>query len=106
MIRNWGCLSHCLEHVALWSLDRGDPSHAATLLGAVDAIREDIVGSAAVPPFESMWHARATSAAREALDDEAFATAWGNGRAMSLDDAITAGLGSFGEREATPPNPV
>ena len=106
MIRNAGCLSHCLEHVALWSLDRHDPSHAAMLLGAVDAIREDIVGTTAVPPFESMWHASATRAAREALDDGAFAKAWGKGRAMSLDDAIAAGLGSFGIGEAAPRTPA
>src|SRR6185503_9031381 len=28
-IRNFGCLSHCLEHVALWSLDSKEPEQAA-----------------------------------------------------------------------------
>jgi hypothetical protein len=100
MSGNAGCLSHCLEHVALWSLDRREPLHAATLLGAVDGIREDIVGNAAVPPFERMWHERATSAAREALGEDAFATAWGIGRAMSIEQSISAGLASFGPGEA------
>jgi predicted ATPase/class 3 adenylate cyclase len=100
MSGNAGCLSHCLEHVALWSLDRREPLQAATLLGAVDGIREDIVGNAAVPPFERMWHERATSAAREAVGDEAFATAWGSGRAMSIEQSISAGLASFGPDEA------
>jgi predicted ATPase/class 3 adenylate cyclase len=95
-IRNAACLSHCLEHVALWSLDRRDPGQAATLLGAVDAIREDIVGTAAVPPFERMWHERATSLARDKLGDEAFAAAWGLGRAMNIDEATAAGLGAVG----------
>jgi predicted ATPase/class 3 adenylate cyclase len=94
-IRNFGCLSHCLEHVALWSLDRKEPEQAATLLGTVDAIREDIIGNTAVPGFEKMWHERATSSAREALGDEGFADAWGRGRAMSVEEAIAAGMAAL-----------
>jgi predicted ATPase/class 3 adenylate cyclase len=91
-IRNAGCLSHCLEHVALWSLDRGNLAEAATILGAVDAIREDLVGNTAVPPFEQMWHERATTASREGLGEAAFRAAWGRGRAMKLQEAIASGL--------------
>jgi non-specific serine/threonine protein kinase len=91
-IRNLGCLSHCLEHVALWSLDRKKPEQAATLLGTVDAIREDVVGSTAVPPFERMWHDRGTNAAREALGAEGFTDAWARGRAMNVEQAIAMGL--------------
>jgi hypothetical protein len=47
-----------------------------------------------------MWHKRATSAAREALGEDAFATAWGSGRAMSIEQSISAGLASFGPGEA------
>jgi predicted ATPase/class 3 adenylate cyclase len=100
MIRNIICLSHCLEHVALWTLDRGDPQEAATLLGAVDAIREDVIGSAAVPGFERMWHDRAISTAKTALGDESYATAWGRGRAMDIDQAIAAGMGAVGAQPA------
>ena len=91
-IRNYGCLSHCLEHVALWSLDRQRPDQAATLLGTVDAIREDVVGNVAVPPFERIWHDRGTNAAREALGSEGFEDAWGRGRAMNVEEAIATGL--------------
>ena len=91
-IRNYGCLSHCLEHVALWSLDRQEPELAATLLGTVDAIREDVVGSVAVPSFERIWHDRGTSGVRQALEPEAFEEAWGRGRAMNVDEAIATGL--------------
>jgi hypothetical protein len=94
-IRNYGCLSHCLEHVALWSLDRQRPQHAATLLGTVDAIREDLVGSPAVPPFERIWHDRGTSAAREALGPERFEDAWGRGRAMDVQEAIATALAAL-----------
>lgn len=99
-IGNAICLSHCLEHVALWTLARGDPRQAAMLLGAVDAIREDLVGSAAVPGFEQMWHDRATGSALAALGGTAYATAWGEGRQMNLDQAMAAGIGAFaGEPE-------
>jgi predicted ATPase/class 3 adenylate cyclase len=100
MIRNIICLSHCLEHVALWTLDRGDAAQAAALLGAVDAIREDLIGSAAVPGFERMWHDRAMSTAMAALGDEAYAAAWGQGRAMNIDQAIAAGIDAVGAQPA------
>ncbi len=95
-IRNIICLSHCLEHVALWTLDRGEAERAATLLGAVDAIREDVIGSTAVPGFERMWHERAMSDAAAALGQQPYATAWGQGRAMNVDDAIAAGMDAVG----------
>jgi predicted ATPase/class 3 adenylate cyclase len=104
MIRNIICLSHCLEHVALWTLDRGDAAQAAALLGAVDAIREDLIGSAAVPGFERMWHDRAISAAKAALGDEAYVTAWGEGRAMNIDEAIAAGVGAVDAQPAASTN--
>ncbi len=104
-IRNALCLSHCLEHVALWTLDRRDAVQAATLLGAVDAIREDIVGSTAVPPFERMWHDRAMATARDALGDDAFNAAWSNGRAMRIDEAIGAGIAAVGGPVADPIGP-
>jgi predicted ATPase/class 3 adenylate cyclase len=96
------CLSHCLEHVALWTLDRRDADQAAMLLGAVDAIREDVIGSSAVPPFERMWHDRATSSAREELGEDAFASSWGRGRAMSVDEAVAAALGAVGMAPEAP----
>jgi predicted ATPase/class 3 adenylate cyclase len=102
-VRNGGCLAHCLEHVALWSLDRNEPEQAALLLGAVDAIREDLVGSTAVPAFERMWHDRATEEARGVLGGERYEASWRLGRAMSLDLAIGAGMAAVsGETAAIP----
>jgi predicted ATPase/class 3 adenylate cyclase len=102
-IRNVMCLSHCLEHVALWSLDRDEPDQAATLLGAVDAIREDVVGNASVPGFERMWHERGTDAARAALGEAAYTDAWRRGRSMTVDEAIVAGRRAVGLDAATEP---
>ena len=103
--QNPGCLSHCLEHVALWSLDRNEPEQAARLLGAVDAIREDVVGTTAVPPFERMWHERASAAAREQLDAASYERAWGLGRAMSVEEATAAGLEAVGPDEPVATSP-
>lgn len=100
-VRNGACLAHCLEHVALWSLDLDEPEQAALLLGAVDAIREDVVGSTAVPPFERMWHDRATYDARQVLGGERYAASWSRGRAMNLDTAIRAGIAAV-SGEPTP----
>ena len=100
--RNPLCLSHCLEHVALWSLDSLDATHAATLLGAVDAIREDVVGTTAVPPFERMWHDRAIAAARDALGAVAYDAAWTRGRRMSLAESTAAGLDALRTRTVPP----
>jgi tetratricopeptide (TPR) repeat protein len=103
-VRNGACLAHCLEHVALWSLDRDEAEQAALLLGAVDAIREDVVGSTAVPPFERMWHDRATEQARGRLGDERYAVAWAHGRAMRLEAAVGAGIAAV-SGEPAPPSP-
>jgi hypothetical protein len=92
-----------LENVALWSLDRQRPEQAAMLLGTVDTIREDVVGSTAVPPFERMWHDRATGEARGRLGDERYAAEWGRGRAMRLDTAVRAGIAAVsGESDLSP----
>lgn len=103
-VRNGACLAHCLEHVALWSLDRDDAAQAALLLGAVDAIREDIVGTTAVPQFERIWHDRATGEARGRLGNERYAAAWARGRQMRLDAAVRAGIAAV-SGESAPPAP-
>ena len=103
-VRNGACLAHCLEHVALWALDRQQPEQAAVLLGAVDAIREDVVGTTAVPPFERIWHDRAAADARTQLGVPAFDAAWARGRAMRLDAALAAGTSTVAADEV-PPGP-
>jgi non-specific serine/threonine protein kinase len=95
-VGNAACLSHCLEHVALVALDGGDPERAAVVLGTVDAIRDDVVGNSAVPPFERIWHDQATRDVRAALGEAAFVEAWGRGRAMRLDEAIASGVAAIG----------
>ncbi len=106
------CGSHCLEHTALWALEDRQPERAATLLGAVEAVRSDLAAPA-VPPFERMWHDTAMAAARRALGEESFTTAWQRGRELDLDAAIAFGLDTLAQetnrveavREAAPQAP-
>lgn len=98
-IGNATCLAHCLEHIALGALDMADAIRAATLLGAAEALREDIAAPA-VLPFEGMWHDAAMAAARQTLGAQAFTAAWRRGRDLDLNGAITLGLQSTGRKTA------
>jgi len=81
------CLAHCMEHIALWSIDAGEVEHAAALLGSVEALRNDYVGTG-VPPFERIWHDQAMTVARQRLGAVAFDQHFQDGRTTSLDDAV------------------
>lgn len=65
------CFAHCLDHIALWTLDEGHPDRAATILGSVEALRERLVG-ASIPPFERIWHDQTTFTARQQLGVSTF----------------------------------
>lgn len=56
------------------------------LLGAAAAAR-DASGSA-VPPYEAEEHGKTLLGVRQALGEEAFATAWAQGEAMTLDEVV------------------
>ena len=63
---------------------------AARLFAAAEAFRE-VIG-APRPPSEQEDHRRTLRRVRKMLDEEAFAAAWEEGRAMSLDEAVTYAL--------------
>jgi non-specific serine/threonine protein kinase len=75
-------------HIAL---ARGDPERAALLLGAYDAMREQL--GISVIPLEWPPRTRTIAAARTALSDDAFAAAWNTGRVMPYKQAVTYALG-------------
>ena len=82
-------LTDSLEHLAPAVLAAGDPALAARLLGAAEALREQL-GAPAAPYLEQSRAANAR-AVREALGDRADAE-WEAGRETSWDDAATAAL--------------
>jgi tetratricopeptide (TPR) repeat protein len=80
-----------------WSLEAfallaapGDPESAGRLWGAAESLRESL--GLPLPPNERPEYDRHRAIVREALGEEAFATAWAAGRAMTLEEAIRYAL--------------
>jgi tetratricopeptide (TPR) repeat protein len=76
----------CLEGLAQVASAKKHYEHAARLFGAAEAQRELIGWRFA--PFEQASHDQWVTPARLALGTTAFATAWAEGRAMTLEQAI------------------
>jgi non-specific serine/threonine protein kinase len=79
-----------LEIAAWVAAALGQPRRAAQLAGAAAALAE----ASGAPPLPDLHsdHDQVLAAMRAALGDEGFATAWAEGRAMSLDQAISLAL--------------
>src|SRR5581483_3816925 len=71
-------LAFGLEGVAAAVAAQGNPAWAAHLWGAAEAQRE--MTGAPLPPIERAPYNRAVTAARTWLGEQAFATAWAQGR--------------------------
>jgi predicted ATPase/DNA-binding CsgD family transcriptional regulator len=67
---------------------QGEPVWATRLRGAAAALRDTI--GAPMPPIERAGYERATAVARTHLDEQIFATAWTEGRAMTPEQALAA----------------
>ena len=65
---------------------QGELERSAQLLGAVDALKA--VRHVSMPPFDIEVFNRSAAAARAAIGEEAFQTAWDRGTQMSLEQAI------------------
>jgi hypothetical protein len=68
----------------------GNHDLAARVLGAADALDEEIHGTADAP--ENPDSARVLAIAREHLGDERSLPAWSDGRAMTLEEAVAYAL--------------
>ena len=79
-------LAWSLEAMAGLAGDREDLARAARALGAAQALRDAI--GAPLPPCARADHARDLGRLREALGEEAFAAAWSQGRALTLEEAV------------------
>ncbi len=66
-------------------------TRATRLWGAAESLRKEI--GAPIPPNEREQFDRDVTLAREALGNETFAAVWAEGRAMTLEQAITYALG-------------
>jgi hypothetical protein len=82
--------AECLEGFAALASAMGLAGRAARLFGAAEGLREGIGAPGA--PSELEANRRSVSRARKMLPEEAFAAAWAEGRAMSLEQAIAYAL--------------
>jgi hypothetical protein len=79
-----------LEHLAAAAAEQAQRERAARLWGAAEALREAI--GALLPTSERPEYDRRVAVARSTLGEEAFATAWAEGAAMSLERAVEFAL--------------
>jgi hypothetical protein len=78
-----------LDGLAAVVVAQGRPQRAAYLLGSADAVRQ-----ATTPrwPERELVHQAAAHASRAALGEAAFAAAWAEGQALSLEQAVAYAL--------------
>ena len=81
-------LIECLEGLAPVAHRLGDLDLAATLFGAVDVQRE--VLDVPIPPTDQPARIAAISALQKAAGERRFRAAWSAGRALALEQAVTA----------------
>ena len=83
-------IAQSLEAFAGLARAEAQPERAARAWAAAEALREEI--GSPLTPNDREEYDRNVAAAREALDAEAFAAAWAEGRAMTLEQAIAYAL--------------
>jgi predicted ATPase/DNA-binding CsgD family transcriptional regulator len=88
----------CLEGLGRVAAARGELKRVARLCGAAAALREEI--DAPLPPVARAEHDRTVAAARAALGEDTFATAWAEGWAMTPEWAIEYALSKEEEHNA------
>jgi class 3 adenylate cyclase len=79
-----------LEGLAALAVTQAQPECAARLFGTAESIREAF--HFPLPTADGAEHERFVAAVRAALGEEAFATAWAEGRAMTTEEAVTRAL--------------
>jgi hypothetical protein len=85
------CAALCLEGFAGLAGARAQGARSARLYGATEALRE--AGGAPLPPVDRPDHNHKVAAARAQLDEAVWRTAWAEGKAMSLEEAVEYALG-------------
>ena len=84
-------IARCLSGIAGVACALRTPMRSARLLGAVSAIDKN-VDSPWFPSGERRAYEQALAGTRAQLDDETFAAAWAEGRAMTLEQAVAYAL--------------
>jgi len=90
-VRTPGVIKECLDGLAQAACEQGEFERAARLFGAVKAL-EETLGGVSVDWIDPSDHDRRVASTRAGLGDAAFAHAWAEGRAMSLEQVVEYGL--------------
>ena len=83
-------IGYCFEGLAAVLAFTGQPGPAARLLGAAEALRENL--GVDLAPAERETHEETAVAIREALGEDEFSAEWRLGRELALDEAIAFAL--------------
>ena len=78
----------CLEELAGVAVAQGNPTWAARLLGAAEALR-DTPGTP-IPPAERALYEHSVATTRAQLGEKAYAQAWIEGRSLTPEQAVAA----------------
>jgi hypothetical protein len=79
-----------LESFAFIAAAQSQPVRAATLLGAAQALREQIKSD--MTPMERREYTRVVDDLRAHSDEHAFSGAWAEGRGLTIEEAIQFAL--------------
>lgn len=83
-------IAYVIENLGGVAAYDGRPAQAARLIGAADRAREEL--GTPLPEAEKVAYNRYLAAAKEALGAAAFAAAWEEGRALTLEEAADLAL--------------
>jgi predicted ATPase/class 3 adenylate cyclase len=84
---SWSC-AFCLEGLAVIVAAQREHAWAAHLWGVAESLRERC--GVPLSPFERVDYEPAVASARTHLGEQAFATAWAEGRTMTLEQVLAA----------------
>ena len=96
-LRGHFCIPDILECLADLACDAGSHQEAARLFGAADAARQRM-GEVRLKTLDAAHQASVTEF-RNAMDEADFDTAWAEGAALSIDEAIAYAQRGRGERK-------
>ena len=83
-------IAECLEVLAMLARTQDQPFQAARLFGTAEAALEEIGSS--MQPSQNPRYETYVAEIRDQLGEDTFTTAWAEGRAMRLEDAIASAL--------------
>ena len=83
-------IADCLEIIAAAATVRGEPTQAARLFGAAEALRDSL--GTPLPPSERETYDRRLMDVRSRLDGTTFAIEWAWGRELDVDEAVRYAL--------------